>query len=68
MNGATTDAINRKAWQPRRKPNSVRTIPPALLLFGVDSSPATDGKLTAAELIAMARAAREVTESRPDRP
>ena len=68
MNSAMADAIDRKAWQPRRKPNPVRTKPPGLLLFCLSSSPAMDGKLAAAELIAMARAAREATESRPDRP
>jgi len=67
MNSTMADVIDRTAWQPRRKPNPVRTIPAGLLLFGVGPSSATDGKLTAAELIATARAARGTTENRPDR-
>ncbi|TXM98683.1 hypothetical protein FV242_28025 [Methylobacterium sp. WL64] len=63
MNSATTDAIGRNAGQPRRKLNPVRTNPPGLLLFGVGLGHAADGKLSAAELIAMARVARGATEN-----
>jgi hypothetical protein len=63
MNRALADAIDRKAARRlrRQRPSQVRTIPRGLLLVRVggplDLFP--DGGLSAPELIALARAARE---------
>jgi hypothetical protein len=68
MNRGLTDAVDGNAARRlrRRRPNQVRTVPPGLLLVGVGG--ATDPSLTAAELIALARAARGDAENPSGQP
>lgn len=49
-----------------RKPDRIRTTPPGLMLIGGGSAPASNGELTAAELIALARAARREAADRAE--
>jgi hypothetical protein len=58
-----TDRRTSDRRRARRK--HVRTVPPALRLAGSGGEPGRDGELSAAELIALARAARQ-DAARPD--
>ncbi|MGH1573649.1 hypothetical protein ACRAWG_27085 [Methylobacterium sp. P31] len=60
MGSLMADATDRKtAGRPGRGlPPPIRTVPPGLLLVGIGEGSASNGELTAAELIALARAAR----------